>query len=125
MRNFSLLRLAFITILIMGILHFVAGAFYLYWTLDWFDYLMHFLGGLGGGLVVAWFVSDKNISTTQTFLIVFCSVMFVGVAWEVFEKVNDIAQSTEGYVLDTIHDLLMDGIGSLTAGFVGIKKINK
>ena len=122
-RNFSLLVAAFVIILIMGVLHFIAGAFYFYWTLGWFDYLMHFLGGLGGGLVVAWFVSDRNLSTTQTVVIVFCSVMLVGVVWEIFEKVNDIAQSTEGYALDTTHDLLMDALGSLVAGFFGANKL--
>jgi len=123
MRNFSLLVAAFVTILIIGFLHFLAGAFYLYWTLGWFDYLMHFLGGLGGGLVVAWYISDRNLSVTQTMFVIFCSVMFVGVAWEIFEKVNNIAQSTEGYTLDTIHDLLMDALGSVVAGLVGTNKL--
>lgn len=123
MRKSNILHLAFATILALGILHFLAGAFYLYWTLGWFDYLMHFLGGLGGGLVAFWFVSNKNFSQLRFLVIIVVSVLLVGVAWEIFEYAYNIAQSTEGYVADTFHDLLMDALGALVAWRVGYKKI--
>lgn len=37
--------------------------------------------------------------------------MAIGGAWEIFEYVNGITFSTEGYALDTIHDLIMDAVG--------------
>ena len=120
MRDFHILKLAFITIVVVGALHFVAGAFYLYWTVAWFDYLMHFLGGLGGGLIIVWFVSSRRISPVSTILLSFVSVMFVGVLWEIFEYQNGITGATEGYALDTFHDLSMDALGVLVAGVIGI-----
>ncbi len=53
---------------------------------------------------------------------VFICFMIVGVGWEIFEFVNGIAQSTEGYIPDTLTDLAMDAVGSLVAGFLASKK---
>ena len=122
MRNILPLYLALASVVLLAGLHFIAGTFYLYWTVGWFDYLMHFLGGFGGGFVVVWFISNKNLSGVQIAIITFVSVMIVGVAWEIFEYVNGIAQSTEGYRADTFHDLLMDALGSLTAVLVSLKQ---
>lgn len=107
--------------LLFWLLNFIALTFYLYWTTGWYDYMMHFLGGLTVGVLVIWTFNIKNKSPLS-FLVVFISVLVVGGGWEVFEYVNDITFSTEGYTLDTIHDLIMDSLGAVVAYRVSTSK---
>src|SRR3989344_2301894 len=123
MRNSKPLYLAFALILLLGALNYIAGLFYFYWTLFWFDYLMHFLAGLGGGFVIVWLISKKNFQNKKIFLTVLISVMLVGVAWEIFEYIFDIAQSTENYVADAFCDLLMDAFGAFVSVHLSRKNL--
>lgn len=124
LRNFSLLKLALGFAIVLAGLNYIAGIFYFYWTLGWYDYMMHFLGGMSIALLVAWFISHKNFSRTNALIIIFLATMIVGGAWEVFEYVNGITFAIEGYTLDTIHDLLMDALGALIVGYLYIRKRN-
>ena len=47
----SLLLEILVLAVVMALLHQAALTFFLYWTTDWFDILMHFLGGLEMGLI--------------------------------------------------------------------------
>ena len=125
MRNPKPLYLALFLILLLWLLNYIAGIFYFYWTLWWFDFVMHFLAGLGGGLVIVWLISEKNFQTKKVFLITLVSLMLVGIAWEIFEYVFGIAQSTENYILDTCIDLLMDAFGASASVYLFAKKCNR
>ena len=119
MRNTKLLFSALVVIMVVWGLNYLAGVFYLYWTLWWFDYLVHFLAGLGGGFFVLWFLSNRDLSGRQILLIVLTTVLFVGVVWEIYEYLFGLTQSTESYyTLDVISDLIMDGLGAITAVFL-------
>ncbi|MDB5266667.1 MAG: seg [Parcubacteria group bacterium] len=114
---------------LMFILHLLGSYLYLYWTAWWFDNLVHFTGGVGVGFFMVWLSlysgifgselpSRKKIFFTSLFLTV-----VVGAGWELFEYANGLTQSTEGYALDTFHDLLADTFGGALAGFLaGIKR---
>ena len=129
MQKFSLLFTSFAVLICLFILH-IAGSFlYLYWTLDWFDSLVHFIGGVSVGFFALWTFWDsglwkkerpKQFSALITTVLV---VIIVGAAWEIFEYVNGLTQSTEGYKLDTIHDMIADTLGAIVAGAWGVKKI--
>ncbi len=124
----KLLLTAGITTIIMWAIDFVAGKFYLYWTVRWLDNVTHFLGGLSVGFLIIWFISlFKKTSWTQKEIIIWTvvGVMLVGFSWEVFEYVLNIAGPSAGetYTLDTTMDLLSDFIGSLVAGYWIIKNI--
>lgn len=90
---------------------------------------MHFLAGLASGLVVIWFLFDSGIfykrspTTFESILWACVCLMIVGVAWEFFEYANGLTQSTEGYALDTIHDLIADFAGACSAGMIGAREI--
>lgn len=120
-----LLFISFFLIALLGALHFIASEFYFYWTISWFDTMMHFLGGISLGLFSLWVAYSaglfKKMPLSRSAIIVtaFFSVLIIGVGWEIFEKMNGLTQSTEGYRLDTIHDLLADMAGALVAGFIG------
>lgn len=136
MRNRSLLFFTFTLIIIFGTLHLLAGIFYFYWTLWWFDYLMHFLGGLSLGLFFLWifyasgFAANRReraglsgLARPARLQAVFMSlipVLILGIGWEIFEFVNGITQATEeSYTLDVAHDLLADGLGAFAASIIG------
>ncbi|KKS86003.1 MAG: hypothetical protein UV60_C0004G0080 [Parcubacteria group bacterium GW2011_GWA2_43_11] len=49
-----ILKLLFIVIWVLALVHMTAEYYYLYWTVRWFDILTHFLGGLWVGIAVVW-----------------------------------------------------------------------
>lgn len=99
-------------VVLLWVLDFIALTFYFYWTVGWYDYLMHFLGGVILGVLIIWIFRLRNIS--PTFLTIFTLAVVVGGAWEIFEYINDITLSTQDYPIDTLTDLVMDALG---AGF--------
>ena len=115
---------------LVAILNYVAIDNFLYWRFWWFDILMHFLGGLLIGLMSLWayFYSDffKNSKVEKNILIIISliSVWFIGVGWEIFEILIEPEYFKEGYILDTILDLVMDTLGAIVAGLI-LLKINK
>lgn len=105
---------------VLAILHFLGIILYLYWSYWWFDILMHFLAGLIGGLTtyaVLWRLEFLPEEFWQQVLLVVGLVFIVGVAWEVFECVNGIIDSHEGYRLDIFNDLVLDTLGA----FIGMR----
>ena len=123
----KLLFLVFGVIILVGFLHFAATILYFYWTINWFDILMHFLGGLSIGLLAIWIAFASGIykkaapRLSEALLSSLLVVIVVGVGWEIFENLNGLTQSTESYPLDIIHDLIADVVGSIVAGFIGAK----
>src|SRR5688572_17663502 len=106
MTRIKLLNLTLILAALLLGLHFLAIKFYLYWTSDWYDTVMHFLGGM----VLALFA----ISLWKGKIKVLVFVAVLAVAWEIFEYLTGISVSKEGYVLDTFLDLVL-GMGGATA----------
>jgi hypothetical protein len=89
----------------------------LYWSLWWFDILMHFLGGLLIGLASAWayvFVFKKG--TRGLIRATLLSVLIVGIFWELYEVYIGIQVTHEPYVWDTSVDIILDLIGAYLAG---------
>ncbi len=89
----------------------------LYWSLGWYDIMMHFLAGLTIGVVVVWFLNPQGWSL-RSFLLVLMYVMVVSVAYEIFEYMNGLTLSTQEYPIDTTIDLVMDAIGAIFAAIV-------
>jgi len=101
----------------------IAVRFDLYWVWGWFDIVMHVAGGFWFGFVVVWFfffsdyVNIPPRSSIASFLLIaLASGFMVGLGWEVFEYVTGQTLVQEGYLTDTIVDLIMDSIGALIAG---------
>jgi hypothetical protein len=124
-KNNTLLYISFGLIFILGVLHWAASMFYLYWTHAWFDNFMHFLGGLSLGLLALWVFYASGLfsvsvpSLSQALIASVATVMLIGIGWEVFEYVFDLTQATEElYYMDVIHDLVADALGAMTAAFV-------
>lgn len=121
MQGQKLLFISFVLIIMLGALHLLAGAFYFYWTVWWFDTFMHFLGGLSIGLFLLWLFKIKREWT------VLVLIFAVGAGWEAFEHIFGIANPSLGetYLEDTTFDLIADLFGAFIAAFfVRKKRIN-
>lgn len=112
MRKASLLYTALVLVVILGGLHLLAIHFYFYWTLWWFDILMHTLGGFAGTLFILWFISP--VTGFRSAFIAILALLAIGVVWEIFEYVYDIAV-IGNYWQDTIGDLISDVVGAILA----------
>lgn len=126
--RYKFLLLALISTVVVAGINKIASMFYLYWTIGWFDNLVHFLGGFTIGLFFIWicFVSgvfSKNYpGRKKAILYSVVGVLIVGIGWEIFEYVNGLTQSTESYSLDVAHDLISDILGAIIAGDIGSRK---
>lgn len=130
-RKHSLLYIVFAAVLLLGGLHIIATGLYLYWTVGWFDNLMHFLGGFCIGLLSIWVIYLSGIksrlgiespSVKKAILTSVVAVIIIGIGWEIFEYANGLTESTESYPLDVLHDLISDILGSILAGIIGSRK---
>ena len=120
MKQYLFLYTSFVLILLLGIVHFVADAFCLYWTIWWFDNLSHFLAGFSLGFFSLFIFYESGLLRDKlpflkVVFISFIFVMILGGVWEIFEYINGLTQSTEKYSLDVIHDLLSDALGAILA----------
>ncbi|KKT14601.1 MAG: hypothetical protein UW76_C0016G0021 [Parcubacteria group bacterium GW2011_GWF2_44_8b] len=120
MKKYPLLYIAFVLVILLAVVHFVADALYLYWALWWFDNLSHFLAGFSLGFFSLHIFYESGLfgnklSLSKAVFISFIFVMILGGVWEIFEYINGLTQSTEKYSLDVIHDLLSDALGAILA----------
>lgn len=89
---------------------------FLYWRYDWFDNLMHLLGGVTIGVFLIGLLAKRRMGAYGGLLI----VLFV--SWEVFEYVFGIPRESN-YALDTASDLVLDMLGAFIAYLAARKTI--
>ena len=110
-----------VMLLVVG-LHWVASLEGLYWSIDWYDILMHFLGGLWTALFMLWAVSTQygtKLKWLKSIIGTLSFVFIVGVLWEVHEIVLGFTDFSDyGYWFDTRLDLVMDMLGAICAVLV-------
>lgn len=120
----------FILLVIIGVLNIIAHKLYLYWTVWWYDMLMHFSAGFAVGMagILIWqLYFDRNISIKKT---VFVSIFFslvVGIAWEFFEigaEITSFAQGME-YITDTSSDIVLDLSGGILGSLYAHRLLSK
>lgn len=109
--------------------------FYWYWTIPWFDMVMHAAGGFAVGLIILTLAKayTPEIIALRTPLVVLIAVSItglIGIGWEFYEFLYDIYFG-RGYqsmlqlgVVDTLSDLFFDLSGGLiiTLLFITSKK---
>jgi len=105
------------------ILNTLAGRFYWYYSIWYFDMIMHFLGGLWLGLVFIWLFWGKEFNL-KLFLKIILGVLLISVLWEIFEIIfNNILVGDPFNFLDTISDVFCDLAGGTFAIFYFLKRI--
>jgi len=97
-----------------------------YWTYNWIDMPMHFLGGFWLGVIFLYFIMPKLEITDHklliTMILVVSFAVLIGVLWEFFEFLSDIFLAGKGIFEisqqgtgDTMSDLFFDLLGGFIA----------
>lgn len=102
--------------------HACAIVFHIYWTLWWFDIVMHVLGGIAATMLILWWYTlflkehDRPVTKKRLFVSALLISLVVGVLWELFEAYAGLSVPSDPiYIPDTISDLLSDISGALIA----------
>ena len=116
---------SFALLICIALLHYLALDRAYYWTVSWYDIMMHFLGGLWVALFLLWVCATRKISflpQNLTFIQIISVVLVVGIVWELYELVFKLTFTSDPeYWDDTVLDMIMDTLG----GCVGILFFNK
>jgi len=107
------------------ILDAIGQKFFWYYTIWWFDIVMHTISGFWVGLFFIYFFSRNNLQF-PSILKVIIWVAVVGILWEFFELIvhNYIGRDLFD-LIDTLSDLLCDYIGGTLAILYFSKKLFK
>ncbi len=106
----------------IALLHAAAIRFYLYWTLPWFDAVVHFLGGLFVAAAFLWLFALRFplLPRGTAAALAALAAVAAGFGWEGFELAIGIPEAAYG--LDTAVDLAMDLAGGL-AGAAAFRRL--
>ena len=109
----------------------IGGLGHYYYTTNWYDWPMHFMGGVFVALFLLWIremkipiaVAFNRFFTPRNLIIaVFC----VGIVWEIFELSFGITDfHDKGYIWDTTHDLLNDFLGACLVAYLTRRSLSK
>jgi len=120
-----------ILVTIIAGLHFLAFEYYWYWRIEWFDLLMHFMGGVLISVLSVWLYAHfwkktdiKAIPLRQIVTVALVFSLSIGIAWELFEFgvdrqywLNDLhlksLTALQESHADTLSDLAFDILGAL------------
>lgn len=120
MKSRLLLPIFFLSCIIFS-LHLFALAYFFYWTLWWFDILVHTLGGvLISWIAIALFEKYK-ISKIEMILLYGGFVpLLISIGWEIFEFVSGITFLSSQYSLDTTLDITMGVLGGIIGSTLSV-----
>jgi len=106
------------------LINLVALKFYWYYSIWYFDMIMHFLGGFWLGLILFWVFSIQEVSLKLIFKMILC-VLLVSISWEIFEMIvgRIIIQNSLNTMLDSISDIYFDLAGGTLAIVYFLKRI--
>ncbi len=120
MKRNSLLFGSLYFLIVTAFLHLFAVRFYLYWSLPWFDMIVHLCGGIAATLFIVWIASFAVpiavlfSSKLSFFALAILGSFCVGVVWEIFEYRFGITSPVfHNYQFETFKDLAMDVVGGL------------
>lgn len=112
-RKFGLAIRIILVLSVVLTMHVAALRLRLYWSLSWFDAIVHLLAGAAIGLVFALFILRMpTIVRKYDWLALIVFAGCIGIGWEVFEFVTNMTYAKEGYWIDTIQDIIADFLGA-------------
>jgi len=91
--------------------------FYIYWSVSWYDLVVHCFGGITVAFVVTLFAEylwNRRLGLKS----VFSFTLLAAVCWEIYEYVFGISGAPGHYWTDTLSDILMGLIGSIIGVFI-------
>lgn len=109
-----------VLLVVIALVNALAGEYFWYWQMRWFDMPMHFAGGAWIAGVAIWWkffskgVAPVPVSFARLALWGIGGALVVGLGWEVYE--STVSFFIEGHIndiLDTASDLVFDVLGGL------------
>lgn len=116
MQQNKIFRAMFWILFIVGAMNAIAYKLYLFWTVIWFDMVMHFLGGLFVSLFFFAMLSvlKSKLSYVEKLVLGVVFTVLVGLVWEYYELVIGVTNLADTvYWGDTGMDIVMDTLGSI------------
>lgn len=121
--RFKLYFLAALFAVAAAATHALAVYYSLYWSLSWFDLLVHtFAGGMVGivsYMVVSWVLSHRFSPYAACILLI-----GVGLGWEAFEYLTGATIIEPGFAFDTLIDLGADLLGGLSGIYLAHRALD-
>lgn len=113
----GLFKISAYSIILLSLVNFIALKFYWYYSMWYFDMVMHFFGGFCVGMALLWFFYKEDLDFNFSFILkISLGVLFLGAGWEVFEIIfNNIIAGNPFDLLDTLSDIFFDLSGGLCA----------
>ena len=104
-----------VVMIVVVALHWLASLQGFYWTVGWYDIMMHFLGGLWTFLFGMWaFSAHPKLSFYVTVKNMLLFVFVVGILWEAHELYFGFASFAHpDYWIDTPQDMFFDMLGAI------------
>ena len=119
----------FVLLTTVGVLNYIANIYHLYWSVNEFDSLVHFLGGATLSAFFLWlyfysgFFNPTNRKLKDFLLVSVLGAMFVAVSWEIYVLfLGEAVMNKAEYPFDTMLDIIMDLLGILAICFYGYLK---
>lgn len=124
MNSKKLIKLLAILAVAIFSVNLLANKFYWYYSIWYFDMIMHFWGGFWVGLLSIYIFPPEGSITKSSFLKVLLFTLIIGLGYEVFEVIfyNIIGQMVFS-PLDTISDVFFDLSGGVLAILYFLKRI--
>jgi hypothetical protein len=124
-----LFKQTFFLLIVIGILNWIGTELYLYWTVWWYDMLLHFLSGFSVGLAAVWLwgkLFSVQMHFWKTIVFALFGSLIIGVLWEAYELYFGITLFSDGisYVTDTLSDLTLDICGGFFSGLYAFRLLN-
>lgn len=98
--------------------------------ISWLDIVLHFLGGTGAALLCVMIfkskIDGKREGPSFYFFLIISGAILIGVAWELFEWILEhyrLLPVANPSLNDTMSDLAMDLLGSITITILFLKKV--
>lgn len=117
-----LLKQIVVLMIFMFVANQLATKFHWYYSIAWFDMMMHFLGGVWVAMFFL-YVFKAPSTFARKFWVVISSVLVVGILWEVFEFGMGSIAGDAFNVRDTLSDIFFDLAGGCVAIFAKLRHI--
>jgi len=110
------LFLAFLSSLVLLVLHLIALRFFLYWSISWFDALLHVIGGFAVGTTLLFLTrACKDCSPWITPIM---GAFLVSIFWEILEYSIGTTFAANNLLIDTSGDVFLSVFGGVCAAFI-------
>jgi hypothetical protein len=109
---------------VFGIAVFFAYKFALYYIINWYDIIVHTLGGAVLGVLSTWMLDRWQVGDRRLWHILFAGAA-IGLLGGFIVEVGEYNVGSTSTIIDTIIDLLADVVGAALFAWIAIRVIER